>query len=330
MSSRVGDVLARSRAAAVNGPQRALVDRVTQRANRVADGSAAGSLPDCENGRKALPNVLWFVQYIEDIMKARNLPVGAAFQRRWRTGKYNRASTSQLGMGSAGPLAVVSVSMDWLLSFRRTQIVLDTLTAPDYLLSSNARALMQSRVEALFRATNDKTVAQSMFPDGLDRENLYMQYQSVAISDMLDGGFDDLNASIGRFSLYAIPDFSAIVLGDTVTVTVNRVGVYLRDRFDFEGEQYLGKWSLPDEFDFGQLEDGDESYTRYGSMRPVCPYDEWIFMSNWIYREYRDADGQYGEDFLIYSDLRYVTFPSGPLNFTFPAADWLKPRGQGS
>jgi hypothetical protein len=187
------------------------VDRVTQRANRVADDSAsASSLPTCDNGRKALVNVLWFVQY------------GALFRRRWRTGKTNRASTSQLGTGSAGPLAIVSVTMDWLLSFTRAQTVLSELTDPDYLLSSNVQALMQCRVEAMFRATNDREALWNLFHISIheylhllanDKWFEYAYKQDDARSNVLVEGFCDFLTLNVRASLKITPHLRKQVEG---------------------------------------------------------------------------------------------------------------------
>jgi hypothetical protein len=188
-------------------------------------------------------------------------------------------------------------------------------------MSKKAQKLLQSRLEKLFAATTDTEVTYDSFPDGLEREKVYVNYVALDAYDAYASGIDDLAAALGRFAMFVIPKAFAKLVGEDVQVAILELGVYVRDSFDFEGDQPLGKWRLPDKV---EVTAEDLSVEKHGALRSMCP-DEWVYMSNWIYRLYREDRGDEGGDFLVYSTLKRV--PQEPiLGFTFPAPEWLRER----
>jgi hypothetical protein len=326
MPNPLEEALARTEARVVHAPRAVLLDRVTAKANdAVGADPMRGGAKTCRSDVDPLPNVLWFVPKIEDIMKARGLEVGARFQRRWRDGEYNRISGKQSeGKGTAGPLAIETISIDWVLGFERGARLFDDIKHPSVFLSEKARKLLQRRIETVYSQTTGTDVDYGSFPDGLPRERLYINHVALDAYDGYSAGIDDLAAALGRFAMFVVPLASARLEDKDVVVTIPEIGIYVRDSFDFEGDQALGRWKPPDKVEMTKLGE-DPSRDMHGDMRRLCP-DEWVYMSNWIYRLYRE-DSAMGEDFLVYSDIKSVYFEP-PKTFSFPAAGWILQRGR--
>jgi hypothetical protein len=76
-------------------------------------------------------------------------------------------------------------------------------------------------------------------------------------------------------------------------VSVDTIGVYLRDTYDFNGDQYLGHWSK-----------SSAPYIRLfamGASRGSCPND-YVEVSNKHFRTHRQVTNK-GGDLLIFSDV---------------------------
>jgi hypothetical protein len=123
----------------------------------------------------------------------------------------------------------------------------------------------------------------------------------LAIDEGLD--FDDMTAALGAFVLRVV--VSGVVApsagGRGHVVTINEVGVYVRDSFDFEGDQYLGCWS--------------DSPDGFLPLMPPEPGGEFGFslvpprfspVGNRDFREWRTRNRR-GGDFLVFSDLKRTT-----------------------
>ncbi|MEM6473703.1 MAG: DUF6402 family protein [Planctomycetota bacterium] len=100
------------------------------------------------------------------------------------------------------------------------------------------------------------------------------------------GGMDDMLAALGNFN------FRVLVAGEVTPasgggydVTIQEIGVYLRDSYSFEGDQPLGFW-----------DDSDNSVSAINFFSGT-------YVSNASFRDWRAANAR-GGDFLIYSDLR--------------------------
>jgi hypothetical protein len=112
-----------------------------------------------------------------------------------------------------------------------------------------------------------------------------------------DEGFqplDDLFAALAKFTF-------KVVLAGSVTplvlpakgwrVTVNRVGVYVRDSFDFAGYQELGSWD------------------EVSNTVTYIPTPRHTRVTNADFRSWRSTH-LHGGDFLVFSDLKVTTLPT--------------------
>jgi hypothetical protein len=125
--------------------------------------------------------------------------------------------------------------------------------------------------------------------------------------------FDDMTAALGYFNLRVVvagtvgPAPSAGAPGPGAAgppryeVRITEVGVYVRDSFDFEGDQYLGCWS--------------DNPDAFSPLMPPSPGGEFgmsfqppLFtpIGNRDFRAWRDKTSR-GGDFLVFSDLKRIT-----------------------
>ena len=94
---------------------------------------------------------------------------------------------------------------------------------------------------------------------------------------------DDLMAALGRFNLRMA--VSGYVKGNCAFIT--RVGVYVRDSYDFVGDQSLGYWNSRTNYAGKNFFKGDK-------------------VSNASFRDYAKKTGK-GADFIVYSDIKITT-----------------------
>jgi len=250
-----------------------------------------------------LPNIIHAVPHIPIVMENIGWVLSAKFQRRWLDGK----SLVLLGRASDGdgfdgtnvvPMPIEQISMDWLLKYPAVGSLKDDLIRKRSF-NKNADNLLKRRIVDLFASNPGAgSVWYGQAVDGIPREKEYTNYISLSKYDM---GFNDFTGALGRFSLYSIPFAVATIDGDIVKVQIQKLGIYLRDSYDFNGYQYLGRWNLAK--NLVGYEDGYllKFQRKLGS---ICISQD-IDMENWVYDRYRLLTG-HGEDFLIYSDIHYV------------------------
>jgi hypothetical protein len=100
---------------------------------------------------------------------------------------------------------------------------------------------------------------------------------------------NDLVAALGAFTFRVVVAGSVTpVLPGGHEVTITKVGVYVRDSFDFEGFQFLGFW--------------DDATNTVSAINPLAGTA--VFNSS--FREHRDKY-HLGGDFLVFSDLKVTT-----------------------
>lgn len=259
-----------------------LGDRSTTRA------VAATGVP--ATAEEILPDASWFVPFVEDIMITHGWTVGAAFQKRWKSGDANRRIGESFE-GDRGPLGIEAISLAWIRGFPRAEAVCNELSRPDVFANEPARRRIRDALDSRIAHVNSGDVDFGGFPaDGPPREDLYSNSRPVA------DRFDDLTAALGRFYLFVIPKGYAEVSESKVRVVVQQIGVYARDSFDFEGPQYLGFWQLPDKIGPAIVKEEPPMWRDRRARSDVFP------MCNSAYNAWRDRTGK-GEDFLIYSDI---------------------------
>jgi hypothetical protein len=121
--------------------------------------------------------------------------------------------------------------------------------------------------------------------------------------------FDDLTGALGEFTFRVVvagnvapispaPGQPAGPLGYLVTLT--EIGAYIRDSFDFEGNQVLGCWSDGPPMQFSPLMPPMVGYGYVPANMMLTP------VGNRDFREWRQRSGR-GGDFLVFSDMKRVS-----------------------
>ncbi|MEM9588053.1 MAG: DUF6402 family protein, partial [Planctomycetota bacterium] len=110
----------------------------------------------------------------------------------------------------------------------------------------------------------------------------------------------DMVAAMGNFNFRVLVAgvVAPATSGGGHVVTIDEVGIYLRDSFDFEGSQHLGFW-----------DDSDNSVSAINFLSGTR-------VTNKSFRDWRTAN-QRGGDFLVYSDLRRIPL-TRPDSFRIP------------
>jgi hypothetical protein len=95
---------------------------------------------------------------------------------------------------------------------------------------------------------------------------------------------DDLTAALGRFAFWmaVAGTIEPIQPNFSYRATIQEIGVYIKDSYDFEGYQYLGSWS-------------DDDFSLMGNDDTDGIYNE-------TFRGFRERSGK-GGDFLVFSDV---------------------------
>lgn len=264
---------------------------------------------DCPPGEHLVRDAANFVPQIRFIMAANGWRVASWLQTVWVGGAANQlVGAARDGRGNTGPLRVVNVSIDWALAYERAAAAYRALVRPEVYASEEVQETLLNQLDALFdrqggsilrfgRLTSPTTDPRAR---ARELEEDYVTHRTLGKWAAYRAGVDELNAALGRFTMYAVPAGWAVRDGRRIRVTIERVGVYLRDSYDFNGEQGLGQWRTPAGVAAPWESPGDGDIA--GGRLPRCS-GQWVALSNWAYRTYRERTGL-GEDFLVYSDVK--------------------------
>ena len=207
------------------------------------------------------------------------------------------------------------VTMDWVLGFERARAAYDQMIKDKLWDTPAARVEIANwlkRAHFLEEFPGTQTFGDLSQPVRvLDFHQI--NYRPVSGYQFID----DLAAALGAFTFYLVVagsvSFSNVDpqapwqqrrLGHDVTI--DEVGIYVRDSYDFEGDQFLGWWAYPD--DSGRFPNGYVS---------AMPFDGGELVTNEDFKKFRRRTGK-GGDFLIFSDLKRVS-----VNYTFNTWDLL-------
>ncbi|QDD65105.1 hypothetical protein EJD96_13505 [Herbaspirillum seropedicae] len=235
-----------------------------------------------------------------------------------------------------------TTTMDWLLSFPRAKEEYDKIfgekgwvrsIAPLYE-SEGARKELVKKLAKSGKFTA-KPEPFGNFQDSIMAINELSQFQIKRVGEpwfkakaygvaamnevvFSDPDLDDLWGAFADF-LFKVAGEGMVIPGETVSrpdtrighfpvkyydVIVDSIGVYARDTYDFNGQQYLGHWRKT-----------RPPYVRLyalGDARGSCP-DDYLIVNNQKFREHRANSGK-GGDVLIFSDMR-VTRLRTPYRF---------------
>jgi hypothetical protein len=199
----------------------------------------------------------------------------------------------------AGPAAAVkpayaspdttTLKMDsWLLTFARARHIYDSeIVATEYWKTPAAEASLRRKIEksGILAGGPQRFGGLGRPVEVQDPEH----YQGKPVSSsLLSDPLDDLFGALGDYNLRFVAEGQAEPLGGTDwLVTVERVGIYIEDSFDFNGFQPLGFWN--------------ETKNQV-SKSPGFGFD---LVTNGDYRAWRAAHGS-GGDFLVFSDVKII------------------------
>lgn len=107
-------------------------------------------------------------------------------------------------------------------------------------------------------------------------------------------------AAVDRGTVRLVPSGQVIVSGDRAIVTINRLAVYFRDAYEFDGWQPLGCWT---------------SYPP-GATAAALPFSSSNCVYNSNFRAWRDQNPTRGKDFRIFSQMTDVPM-RGTLSFQY-------------
>lgn len=191
------------------------------------------------------------------------------------------------------------IKMDWVLSFPRAEMVYRKLMQEQAWVNTPAR----TEIKAMLQRKNmlgDKPMKFGTPKIGLPFVDKYStQYRLVGgYLDMAFGKIDDLRGALGNFK------FKVIVIGEVEPivnhkrmpigkhrVTINEVGIYVWDSYDFNDDpgenQLLGNWDFDDNSAGRTLLNGG------------------LTVRNSDFRDWREKTGM-GGDYLIFSDIKYT------------------------
>lgn len=115
------------------------------------------------------------------------------------------------------------------------------------------------------------------------------------------GTVDDFYAAIGKGTIkLAVSGITTPLPNNKWRLAIDQLGTYLRDTYDFIGDQSLGNWSRSGFTRFAPL-----AYTIAvdPQFAPEGSENSWFAVSNAAFRGYRRYYHR-GGDFVIFSDVR--------------------------
>ncbi|GGB51500.1 hypothetical protein GCM10011502_25790 [Oceanisphaera marina] len=197
----------------------------------------------------------------------------------------------------------------WLSGFSQVQEGLAQLN--NNIFSPDAQKTLKRKCQEMFAS---RRVGDNYLWDG-DIWSLHnnWQFQLQVISYQLFN-VDDLYGSLGNFAIYAAITSARIKrkAGTNIaSVHISEIGVYMRDTFEFIGDQYLGHW----DFDGA----GINILAGVANSSPERISFEWQLKSwtpfvgvtqpfgNKDFRKYREQNNK-GGDLLLFSDVKKLPF----------------------
>ncbi|HIF9499316.1 TPA: DUF6402 family protein [Photobacterium damselae] len=195
-------------------------------------------------------------------------------------------------------------SLNWLMGFERTRRAKTELISQKRLWSDNAQKAVKNKVAKIIAEKGYIEINNS----SLDIVSLHRDWQFQYVTVGYDiGVMDDLYGSLGNFGLYAAINKAHVeeIEGETFLI-VTEISVYMRDTFEFIGEQYLGHWNedgMGINLAGGALNKANFEWSLSG-WNPTLGIVE--AFGNSDFRDYRTSKGK-GGDLLLFSDRGAVT-----------------------
>lgn len=185
-----------------------------------------------------------------------------------------------------------TITMAWVLGFKRAKDVYEKLIEEKIWVNQPAKneiANMLKKNGLIMPNTcfNRRFGDLSLSTSQLDKDAINFRVVGMSIINL-----DDMDAALGNFT------FKIAIAGNLSSdeklgkykVEISEVGVYVRDSYDFNGDQNLGYW-----------DSSDNSVSMFNSFSGTK-------VTNKHFRDWR-AQNKKGGDFLVFSDIKKI-----PLN----------------
>lgn len=219
------------------------------------------------------------VTQIPAIMRANKWANGAALMDSWFARKV--AIKPKYGLPDT-----TTITMKWVLGFNRARTIYDTLMKERIWQNEAARREIGRMLAAKKLVTPKASFVRTFGNLDLPAPQQDAVYINQRAMTEMSSDSDDLNAALARFA------FNVVVAGEVRSaetagyqVTVREVGVYVKDSYDFEGDQFLGYWDADD-----------------NAMSMLNPFSG-TRIDNAAFRAWRVANSM-GGDFQVYTDVK--------------------------
>ena len=250
-------------------------------------------------------------------------PVGARLMERWFASQ-SYAMDLRVKTGDIPPRAnsveTRLVTMDWAMTFARANTALVQLRTE----WSNPQRLARS--QPVIARQLRRWVAARQLPlnapfrfGDLGADTLTVDQTSAINFQGIDSDWfasvDDFYAALGRAAIKIAVSGTVAADGTNWRLSIDEIGFYLRDTYDFIGDQRLGSW-------------GPKGFSSAAVGAPAIEIDpaaepgwwssdaEYFTVDNAAFRRWRGQFGR-GGDFVIFSDLRRSRLLS-PVVVTVP------------
>ena len=228
-------------------------------------------------------------------MRAKGWLNGATLLEEWFNNSENDDPTK-------GTPDTTTIKMDaWALKFSRAKSAYDDLIAKRIWLNPPARDLLLMRLKGMGKISdNEQTFGDVTVLTMTQVDSQSVNFKAVGTSwtDKILDPLDDMFAALGAFTFKVIvqgrvappQDSWSLQPPYTHRVTIEKVGVYIKDSFDFNGPQFLGAW-----------QETPPDVTR----DPVAYPDSHTRVDNADFRAWRSQNHK-GGDFLVFSDIKWT------------------------
>ena len=187
---------------------------------------------------------------IPAIMRSKGWANGARLQDIW----FSRPSAIAPAYGAAD---TATIKMDsWVMKFDRARIVYEKLIADRFWANPAAQEQLTLVLQRKSLLTRTAMTFGSLTDTADAQDADAINYRVVGFSL---GDLDDMSAALGNF-VFKVVAYGEVRPGSSgdYQVTISQVGVYVRDSFDFNGDQFLGFWD-----ELGQCRQHVQSAVRF-------------------------------------------------------------------
>jgi hypothetical protein len=217
---------------------------------------------------------------IPTFMRAKGWSCGAALKERWFSLPPNSSP-------AAGREDTSTIKLDsWALTFSRAKTAYDELLASKLWVNDKARTLLATRLGSMRMVPGHRLSFGDLSQAAKQIETDYLTF--AVVGGAMDP-LDDMYGALGKFTYRVAVQGTAVPVDKKAqhSVRIESIGIYIRDTYDFNGDQPLGFWNFK---------------TGAVSRTPGFGYD---YIENKTFREGR-AKNSRGGDFLIFSEVKVL------------------------